>query len=65
MLFSLILIAVRAMTGGGVDGLLASGLWEIGGALLIGALVVLPMISAYTVLAYVVFRGKATDLRYG
>ena len=25
---------------------------------------VLPMILGYTVLAYVVFRGKATDLRY-
>lgn len=32
--------------------------------ILIGALIVLPMISAYTVLAYVIFRGKATDLRY-
>lgn len=32
--------------------------------ILIGALVVLPTIIAYTVLAYVVFRGKATDLTY-
>jgi cytochrome d ubiquinol oxidase subunit II len=35
-------------------------LWII----LIGTLVVLPMILAYTALAYWVFRGKATDLRY-
>ncbi len=32
--------------------------------ILVGAIVVMPMIAAYTVLAYVVFRGKATDLRY-
>jgi cytochrome d ubiquinol oxidase subunit II len=32
--------------------------------ILIGALFVLPMILAYTALAYVIFRGKATELRY-
>jgi cytochrome d ubiquinol oxidase subunit II len=32
--------------------------------ILIGALAVLPMIVAYSVLSYVVFRGKAQDLRY-
>jgi cytochrome d ubiquinol oxidase subunit II len=32
--------------------------------ILVGAIVVMPMIAAYTVLAYVVFRGKATELRY-
>jgi cytochrome d ubiquinol oxidase subunit II len=32
--------------------------------ILVGAIVVMPMIVAYTVLAYVVFRGKATELRY-
>ena len=32
--------------------------------ILIGALFVLPMILAYTALAYVIFRGKATDLSY-
>ena len=32
--------------------------------ILIGVLVVLPVIIAYTVLSYVVFRGKATELRY-
>lgn len=32
--------------------------------MLIGAVIVLPTIIAYTVLAYVVFRGKATDLTY-
>jgi len=32
--------------------------------ILVGAVVVMPIIAAYTVLAYVVFRGKATDLRY-
>ena len=32
--------------------------------ILIGALIVLPIIAGYTVLAYTVFRGKATDLRY-
>ncbi|MFN3233684.1 MAG: cytochrome d ubiquinol oxidase subunit II [Alphaproteobacteria bacterium] len=32
--------------------------------ILMGALVVLPMIIGYTVLAYTVFRGKATELRY-
>ena len=35
-------------------------LWII----LVGTLIVLPMILAYTALAYWVFRGKATDLRY-
>jgi cytochrome d ubiquinol oxidase subunit II len=35
-------------------------LWII----LVGTLIVLPMIVAYSVLAYVVFRGKATDLSY-
>jgi cytochrome d ubiquinol oxidase subunit II len=33
--------------------------------ILLGTLVVLPMILGYTVLAYVVFRGKATALSYG
>jgi cytochrome d ubiquinol oxidase subunit II len=32
--------------------------------ILVGACVVVPTILAYTVLAYVIFRGKATDLRY-
>jgi cytochrome d ubiquinol oxidase subunit II len=32
--------------------------------ILAGTLVVMPVIAAYTVVAYVVFRGKATDLRY-
>ncbi len=32
--------------------------------ILVGAVVVMPMIAAYTVLAYVVFRGKATELSY-
>lgn len=32
--------------------------------ILIGALVVLPVIIGYSILAYTVFRGKATDLRY-
>ena len=32
--------------------------------ILAGALVVMPMIGAYTALAYIVFRGKARDLRY-
>ncbi|MEM0935848.1 MAG: cytochrome d ubiquinol oxidase subunit II [Pseudomonadota bacterium] len=32
--------------------------------ILVGALIVMPIIAAYTALAYVVFRGKATDLRY-
>lgn len=32
--------------------------------ILIGALAVMPMIVAYSVLSYVVFRGKAQDLRY-
>lgn len=35
-------------------------LWII----LIGTMIVLPVILAYTVLAYVIFRGKAIDLRY-
>ncbi|MGK7651245.1 cytochrome d ubiquinol oxidase subunit II [Roseovarius sp. B08] len=30
----------------------------------VGTLVVLPMIIGYTVLSYVIFRGKATELRY-
>jgi cytochrome d ubiquinol oxidase subunit II len=29
-----------------------------------GALVVLPVIAAYTAFSYYVFRGKATELRY-
>jgi cytochrome d ubiquinol oxidase subunit II len=32
--------------------------------ILAGAVVVLPVIAGYTVLAYTVFRGKATELRY-
>jgi len=32
--------------------------------ILVGTLVVMPIIVAYTAVAYVVFRGKATDLRY-
>jgi cytochrome d ubiquinol oxidase subunit II len=32
--------------------------------ILVGTLVVMPIILAYTAIAYVVFRGKATDLRY-
>jgi len=32
--------------------------------ILIGALVVLPIIMGYSILAYTIFRGKATDLRY-
>ncbi|MEM1431614.1 MAG: cytochrome d ubiquinol oxidase subunit II [Pseudomonadota bacterium] len=32
--------------------------------ILVGALVVMPIIAAYTALAYIVFRGKATELRY-
>ena len=32
--------------------------------ILVGTLVVLPMIIGYTVLSYVIFRGKATELRY-
>lgn len=32
--------------------------------ILVGACIVVPVIAAYSVLAYVVFRGKATDLRY-
>jgi cytochrome d ubiquinol oxidase subunit II len=35
-------------------------LWII----LVGVIVVLPMIIAYTALSYIVFRGKAADLRY-
>ena len=31
----------------------------------IGTLIVLPVIAIYTVLAYTVFRGKATHLSYG
>lgn len=32
--------------------------------ILVGALFVMPVIMAYSVLAYVIFRGKATELRY-
>lgn len=32
--------------------------------ILVGALFVIPMIGGYTALAYYVFRGKATDLKY-
>jgi cytochrome d ubiquinol oxidase subunit II len=32
--------------------------------ILVGALFVLPVIMGYTILAYTVFRGKATELRY-
>ncbi|WP_306114682.1 MULTISPECIES: cytochrome d ubiquinol oxidase subunit II [unclassified Roseovarius] len=32
--------------------------------ILVGTVFVLPMIVGYTVLAYIVFRGKATELRY-
>jgi cytochrome d ubiquinol oxidase subunit II len=32
--------------------------------ILVGALFVLPVIAGYTILAYTVFRGKATELRY-
>lgn len=32
--------------------------------ILIGACVVVPIIAGYSVLAYVIFRGKATELRY-
>ncbi|TNF59810.1 MAG: cytochrome d ubiquinol oxidase subunit II [Rhodobacteraceae bacterium] len=32
--------------------------------ILIGTCIVLPMIGGYTALAYVIFRGKATELRY-
>jgi cytochrome d ubiquinol oxidase subunit II len=32
--------------------------------ILIGAVVVMPVIAGYSILAYTVFRGKATDLRY-
>jgi cytochrome d ubiquinol oxidase subunit II len=32
--------------------------------ILVGALFVLPVIVGYTILAYTVFRGKATELRY-
>ena len=32
--------------------------------ILVGALFVLPVIIGYTILAYVVFRGKATELKY-
>lgn len=45
-------------------------IWEAAAAteslsiILVGTLVVLPMILAYTVLAYVIFRGKATKLSY-
>jgi NitT/TauT family transport system permease protein len=35
-----------------------------GGIILIGVIIVLPMILAYTALAYTVFRGKATGLSY-
>ena len=32
--------------------------------ILVGTLVVMPVILGYTVIAYLIFRGKATDLRY-
>jgi cytochrome d ubiquinol oxidase subunit II len=32
--------------------------------MLYGALLVLPILIAYTVFAYYIFRGKATDLSY-
>ena len=32
--------------------------------ILVGTVFVLPMIGGYTVLSYIVFRGKATELRY-
>jgi len=32
--------------------------------ILVGACVVIPVIGAYTILAYFIFRGKATELRY-
>ncbi len=32
--------------------------------MLVGALIVLPVLIGYTALAYYVFRGKATELRY-
>ncbi|WP_135506805.1 cytochrome d ubiquinol oxidase subunit II [Roseovarius aestuariivivens] len=32
--------------------------------ILVGTVFVLPMIAGYTVLSYVIFRGKATELRY-
>ncbi|MEM8577611.1 MAG: cytochrome d ubiquinol oxidase subunit II [Pseudomonadota bacterium] len=32
--------------------------------ILVGTVIVMPMIAGYTVLAYTVFRGKATELRY-
>ena len=32
--------------------------------ILIGAVIVMPVIAAYSILAYVIFRGKATELRY-
>ena len=45
-------------------------LWEAAaareslGLILIGALITLPVIIGYSIYAYVVFRGKATALRY-
>ena len=32
--------------------------------ILVGALIVMPIIAAYSILAYTVFRGKATQLTY-
>lgn len=32
--------------------------------ILVGTLVVMPVILGYTALSYVIFRGKATELRY-
>lgn len=32
--------------------------------ILVGTVFVLPMIAGYTVMAYIIFRGKATELRY-
>ena len=34
------------------------------GIILVGVMVVLPLILGYTVLAYVIFRGKAVKLSY-
>ena len=45
-------------------------IWEAASAteslsiILVGTLVVLPVILCYTVLSYVIFRGKATKLSY-
>ena len=45
-------------------------IWEAASAteslsiILVGTLIVLPVILCYTVLAYTIFRGKATKLSY-